>query len=159
MKISHKAAKLFWSWILALRSDEYEQGTGYLCKSRKFCCLGVLSELGAKCGLLIKKEGRSGDEAVVMYGSEYDISVLPFEILVLFPFLTKGGALRRSLNGCLVDLATSHPSLAHMNDRGRLNFNFIADYLENVFYAFELDLALMEPPNGGLCNCQACLDC
>ena len=28
-------------WVKALRSGEFEQGTGYLRKGDKFCCLGV----------------------------------------------------------------------------------------------------------------------
>lgn len=36
-------------WVQALRSGEYEQGTGYLCEIDggvvKYCCLGVLNEL------------------------------------------------------------------------------------------------------------------
>lgn len=31
--------------IEALRSGQYQQGTGYLCKDGKFCVLGVLCEL------------------------------------------------------------------------------------------------------------------
>lgn len=41
-------------WVKALRSGDYEQGKGYLCKdsegSKKFCCLGVA------CDLYIKEE-------------------------------------------------------------------------------------------------------
>lgn len=32
-------------WLSALRSDEYEQGTGMLKYENKFCCLGVLCHL------------------------------------------------------------------------------------------------------------------
>jgi hypothetical protein len=32
-------------WIAALRSGEYEQGTVWLCKQDKYCCLGVGCEL------------------------------------------------------------------------------------------------------------------
>lgn len=32
-------------WVKALRSGEYEQGTGKLHKDGKLCCLGVLCEL------------------------------------------------------------------------------------------------------------------
>ena len=34
--------------VAALRSGEYEQGTGWLCRNGKHCCLGVASELYAK---------------------------------------------------------------------------------------------------------------
>ena len=37
------------AWLMALRSGAYKQGQGYLrSKSNKFCCLGVLCDLGAK---------------------------------------------------------------------------------------------------------------
>lgn len=32
-------------WVDALRSGEYEQGRGFLCKEEKYCCLGVLCEV------------------------------------------------------------------------------------------------------------------
>lgn len=35
-------------WLTALRSGEFPQGTGYLCRDGKFCCLGVLTELGER---------------------------------------------------------------------------------------------------------------
>lgn len=28
-------------WVAALRSGEYKQGTEYLCKDERYCCLGV----------------------------------------------------------------------------------------------------------------------
>lgn len=39
-------------WVAALRSGEYEQGTDYLCNDGKFCCLGVLSDLAVKDGVI-----------------------------------------------------------------------------------------------------------
>lgn len=40
-------------WVDALRSGDYEQGTGALRSSRdKFCCLGVLSDVAAKAGVI-----------------------------------------------------------------------------------------------------------
>lgn len=44
-------------WLNALRSGEYEQGTGSLCKDGKYCCLGVLCELASKQGVCKKLEG------------------------------------------------------------------------------------------------------
>lgn len=35
-------------WVAALLSGEYEQGSYWLCKDGKFCCLGVLDKA---CGL------------------------------------------------------------------------------------------------------------
>lgn len=36
-------AELKKKWVEALRSGEYKQGTGWLRKNDKFCCLGVLA--------------------------------------------------------------------------------------------------------------------
>ena len=33
-------------WVEALRSGNYEQSTGALCRGEKYCCLGVLVEVG-----------------------------------------------------------------------------------------------------------------
>lgn len=35
-------------WLTALRSGEYEQGTGKLSSEGKFCCLGVLCDIAIK---------------------------------------------------------------------------------------------------------------
>jgi hypothetical protein len=35
-------------WIKALRSGEYEQGIGALCKDGEYCCLGVACEIFKK---------------------------------------------------------------------------------------------------------------
>lgn len=43
-------------WLNALRSGEYEQGTGFLSKDGKFCCLGVLCDIATKQGVCKKIE-------------------------------------------------------------------------------------------------------
>ena len=43
-------------WLNALRSGEYEQGTGLLSKDGKFCCLGVLCDIASKKGVCKKIE-------------------------------------------------------------------------------------------------------
>lgn len=35
-------SKIKEQWVAALRSGKYKQGTGYLNRDGKFCCLGVL---------------------------------------------------------------------------------------------------------------------
>lgn len=37
--------KLKAEWVAALRSGKYEQGTSFLNRDNKFCCLGVLCDL------------------------------------------------------------------------------------------------------------------
>lgn len=38
-------------WTDALRSGKYQQGTGYLNRDGKLCCLGVLCELAVQAGV------------------------------------------------------------------------------------------------------------
>lgn len=49
MTIQYKHVDLAKDWIAALRSGEYDQGTGALCRPTKtganYCCLGVLHEV------------------------------------------------------------------------------------------------------------------
>ena len=42
-------------WVKALRSGDYQQGTGALCRDNKYCCLGVLSAITP--GIKIKNLG------------------------------------------------------------------------------------------------------
>lgn len=50
-------------WIDALESGEYKQGQGQLrtAASNKFCCLGVLSDLAYKAGVIDEPELIDGD--------------------------------------------------------------------------------------------------
>lgn len=53
-------------WTRALRSDEFEQGRGYLDKANKVCVLGVLSQLAMTMGVCdytpVKKVGAYDNE-------------------------------------------------------------------------------------------------
>ena len=39
-------------WCAALRSGNYQQGSGKLCRSGRRCCLGVLADLAEKAGAI-----------------------------------------------------------------------------------------------------------
>lgn len=92
-------------WVQALRSGDYEQGMGTLCKDGKYCCLGVLGEV-----LDLPKEKNE-------YGRTY------YNGNSTYLYLTDGGEF---LNLPLV----KQVPLADMNDSGRYTFNDIADYIE-----------------------------
>jgi hypothetical protein len=49
-------------WTTALRSGEYEQGEVRLERDGKFCCLGVLSHLAYKEGVVTRKPSTTHDE-------------------------------------------------------------------------------------------------
>lgn len=65
-------------WLTALRSGEYPQITGVLHNDEGFCCLGVLSELAHKDGVVTRT--RTNDDYYA-YGSEKAAGVLPAEVI------------------------------------------------------------------------------
>lgn len=92
-------------WIAALRSGEYKQGTGWMYKDGKYCCLGVASELcgvPAKGKVIILDEGYTEDE----------IRKIPQ------PLRGKSGT-----NDVV-------KSLTNLNDVQQKSFSEIADYIE-----------------------------
>ena len=76
-------------WLDALRSDEFEQGTGALCRpavtedgKKSACCLGVLNELAAREGVIGVRLGDDSDPdgALFRYGKLGDRYFLPVEV-------------------------------------------------------------------------------
>lgn len=131
-------------WIEALRSGEYEQGTGQL-KSldNKYCCLGVLCEIYHKevGGAWFEKEDLiyrnfqfiekvkrwyfKGAEDV--YGS---YAILVRDVIKWAGLASSSGDLKREVIIAFYDKHKKFPSsLSQMNNAG-LNFNQIADYIE-----------------------------
>lgn len=95
-------------WVAALRSGEYEQGTGWLLKigddgKKRYCCLGVLSEV---CGVEWGEPGASGE---------------------IDPIEGYRGLVPKSLGGVLHDKYEAY--LSTMNDVGS-TFEEIADWIE-----------------------------
>lgn len=87
------------TWVAALRSGKYTQGTGSLlsCFGAKYCCLGVLCQINPD----VAREGwEDGANLNYTEKSVYGLSHTQTEALV------------------------------DMNDRQRLNFNQIADWIE-----------------------------
>lgn len=66
-------------WVEALESGEYAQGTGHLNKNNTFCCLGVLCEIAAKGGVVLRLEEPSTIGAYC-YGSSRSTAFLPTEV-------------------------------------------------------------------------------
>lgn len=91
-------------WVAALRSGDYEQGTGALCRDGKYCCLGVL----ARAALHFKKV-----RSRTRWGHD--------------SFIAEDGDRRAGYLGVLPQSIESH--LAGMND-GRESFDSIADWIE-----------------------------
>ncbi len=100
-------------WTDALRSGDFEQGAGFLCKDGKYCCLGVYEEVkgrmyeskpGRKHSMGIK-QGHWGDPVSEEAIEEIYSPTLNF----------------------VQGLGTS---LATMNDSGNFTFSQIADWID-----------------------------
>ena len=108
-------------WVAALRSGEYKQGNGYLCKMNgqgefRFCCLGVLCEIaGAQ-----KNDELHGEKKVIIsYGTG------AFESAACAP--------REAMDFVGLDDefgSFGAESLSKLNDTG-FNFEQIADIIES----------------------------
>ena len=98
-------------WVAALRSGEYQQGTGYL-NSGDFCCLGVL------CEVLGVAKRLNDTEEITMY--EGCAATAPKQAVEATGLLTGVG---QRNNGV--------PSLAELNDEHKLTFEQIANVIEN----------------------------
>ena len=81
-------------WSAALRSGEYEQGTGCLARTNitsptdrtpktRYCCLGVLCELAVKAGVVSRAADRNEDEdyCTYGYGAGKESALLPNEVM------------------------------------------------------------------------------
>lgn len=103
-------------WLTALRSGEYEQGTGALCKDGKYCCLGVACELFAE-ELNLKVERFSTTSRYS--GCTGSLPVLVSQALGL-----------KDTDGSFID-GNTVKSLSSVNDREGKTFKQIADLIES----------------------------
>ena len=112
-------------WLEALRSGEYKQGTGYLRRSDKFCCLGVLCNLAVEAGAPKVEEDLLPTENVFIYnGSEL---VLPSSVMEWAGLNSSDPTLVVEIGG-----ASDYHPVSYYNDSG-LTFNVIADLIEAQF--------------------------
>lgn len=106
-------------WTTALRSGEYEQGTGMLRSADdKFCCLGVLCDLAVQNGVIPKPDVCFEDETAheYLYGADQLGGILPSE-------LVKWAGLESH------SPSVGGDNLSHLNDGGT-PFPEIADLIE-----------------------------
>ena len=138
-------------WLTALRSGDYKQGQGVLRDGAdNFCCLGVLTDLAVKAGVL--EDGVVGEGGVYRYKGEFAITEG-----TLIPSVAEWAGLYFDANdsfsseGRLDDpititkmvtcCSTCEPreeentfhSLASLNDMAKYDFNQIADVIEEQF--------------------------
>lgn len=133
-------------WITALRSDEYPQGTGKLQGDGKYCCLGVLTDLACKAGIVSEADGSyDDDENSVGYvsrgpfnqGDLFEYFALPHEV-------SRWAGLPDNEPECKLPIeiqtkvgsdvsGATHYTLVSLNDRALYTFDQIADVIEAQF--------------------------
>lgn len=111
------------TYLAALRSGEYLQGTGRLRCENKFCCLGIACEVFAKENPVAtwKPSGLFHFSAFYANEESWNHYLLPPEVAAWFGFPTEDPALTPSFNatGC--------------NDVAGISFAEIADLFEAKF--------------------------
>ncbi len=116
-------------WVAALRSGDFTQGTGALNYDGRYCCLGVLCELGRQEGVVEKEvEGLFGQ--YVSKDSERSTSILPYSI-------RQWAGLGDSPEVVIPDPEEVYErgsivTLIELNDTLRLSFADIADIIEEM---------------------------
>ncbi len=107
-------------WIRALRSRKYAQGTEYLNKDGKFCCLGVACHIFAKELGLKTKVDEDGNGKYISYNRVMDY--MPPKLMKFLGLRTRDGEYINE-NGELLNLAED-------NDNGA-SFEIIAQIIES----------------------------
>lgn len=114
-------------WTAALRSGQYEQGSGWLRQDRQplYCCMGVLCELAAAAGIA------EWDGAAYRAGGDKCVRILPAAVRdwagldSVNPEITRPGIFRKTRP----EIFREKTRLAAINDRG-VPFTRIADLIE-----------------------------
>lgn len=104
--------------IQALRSGEYQQGSGYLCENGRHCCLGVATEVAIKHGVSVSRGQRPHYPGIVSYDGAY--LYVPVSVQAWYGFLDHSG--ERQSGAASMDV---------MNDSQEMTFDQIAAVLEN----------------------------
>jgi hypothetical protein len=131
-------------WLAALRSDQYEQGTGRLGMrgtdgQEKFCCLGVLCELARQDGAIKRDELASGNPNVAAYTYSGYSSDLPTAVIrwAWGGLGRKAGTIAQLRDPMIMlqrdgdgERFGAPTRLSGLNDCHRYNFHQIADIIE-----------------------------
>jgi hypothetical protein len=103
-------------WLGALRSGEYKQSKGYLRKvNDTFCCIGVLTDLAVKAGVIEEGKLVSYSESCYEYAGNTGDTPAP---------VCEWSGLDQHTNRDV------NVYLMEMNDTHDKNFNEIADWIE-----------------------------
>lgn len=110
-------------WLAELRSGNYKQGRKLLKQKTEFCCLGVLCDIHAKeyAGVWIKLEENEPGKEVYSYDKQS--CVLPNCVI-------EWAGIGHSIASCPIMFNGTSQTLAYINDTIKLDFNQIADIIE-----------------------------
>lgn len=120
-------------WVDALRSGEYEQGTGQLSRDGEYCCLGVLCELAHKKGLLDKDIDSLGSGNVIYTDGDDRDEMMPPVSIRRWAGIDDWTVEREDEDEDWVET-----ELAVLNDDNGYSFDEIADLIERN-YLTEVD--------------------
>ena len=125
------------TWVAALRSGEYEQGSSRLRNGNHFCCLGVLCDIAVKAGIgewshtiadgdefMIPTLLGSADDSDYFYKAEGDV---PTVGLLSHTIIQWAGL---EVNNPSVQLNNRKEALTCLNDILGFDFKRIADIIE-----------------------------
>ena len=135
-------------WLAALRSGEYKQARGSLEEVQDgescFCCLGVLCDLAAKEGIVVRAERDQGHIIDATYTSvvdpeDYSEAVLPKAVRDWAglsddnPKVEITEEIAKRIDNDLLYPAHDISSLTEVNDETGIGFEGIADLIEVNF--------------------------
>lgn len=131
-------------WLEALRSGEYKQGRGQLCRRTsegdEFCCLGVLSEIAARHGIVDRIEtgetASAGNGLTISYRMPFtyaasESAYLPLAVKDWADLDENNPVVMVGAEGADGLMSGKYAStLARQNDDG-MSFSEIAELIEN----------------------------
>lgn len=128
-------------WVAALRSGEYEQGTGFLNKNGKWCCLGVACDLAVKDGVDVAVAvGGPGDrqEGATTYNGHH--GYMPGTVDDWLGGIGQEAGFGSDELDIIIGTDSEGYELAasSANDDAGWDFNQIADAIEKKYLAEEL---------------------
>ena len=111
-------------WVAALKSGNYEQGTGCLRNKDRFCCLGVLCDIINKeleVGKWDNKYFNNNDHYVFRINDTIDHGGLPLQIQEIAGIGSRSGSINY--------INKKYETLSYLNDKGS-TFEQIAEIIE-----------------------------
>jgi hypothetical protein len=114
-------------WLNALRSGDYSQTINKLKTNRGFCCLGVLCDLYSK-EFDVPWENSGNNSYYAIKGNTIS---LPVEVLIWAGLSSRYPEVPYKILSDEHSLKDHKCDLTELNDSFRLDFNEIADIIEN----------------------------